>query len=120
MSRTDVKQALINNVVNEPDGQIRDTNSVEMKRRRRDASATAADDGSQAPTTNTTYPRFGPLGTRNGATTPTSPHSVVKQIIGRASEWDTMVPVGRTGRRDETRGRCGFSRGGRRRASMAD
>lgn len=34
----------------------------------------------------TTYPRLGPLGTKNGATTPTSAHNVVKQIIGRASE----------------------------------
>lgn len=34
----------------------------------------------------TTYPRLGPLGTRNGATTPTRPHNVVKQIIGRAME----------------------------------
>lgn len=41
----------------------------------------------------TTYPRLGPLGTKNGATTPTSAHNVVKQIIGRASEWDAMTPV---------------------------
>lgn len=34
----------------------------------------------------TTYPLLGPLGTKNGATTPTSPHSVVKQIMGRVSE----------------------------------
>ncbi|KAK0137465.1 Snake venom metalloprotease inhibitor 02D01 [Merluccius polli] len=46
---------------------------------------------------NGTHPRFGPLGTRNGATIPTSPHSVVKQIIGRASEWDTMVIMSQPG-----------------------
>ena len=40
---------------------------------------------------NGTYPRFGPFGTRNGATIPTSPQSVVKQIIGSASEWETIV-----------------------------
>lgn len=37
------------------------------------------------------YPRFGPFGTRNGATTPTRAHSVVKQIMGSAREWDTMA-----------------------------
>lgn len=52
----------------------------------------------------TTYPRLGPLGTRNGATTPTSPHSVVKQIIGSASEWETMAPVLRgSGAREEAK-----------------
>lgn len=49
----------------------------------------------------TTYPRLGPLGTKNGATTPTSAHNVVKQIIGRASEWDAMTPVREKPAQDE-------------------
>lgn len=39
------------------------------------------------------HPLFGPFGTRNGATTPTRPHSVVKQIIGKASECDTIATL---------------------------
>lgn len=46
---------------------------------------------SQLTGSSATYPRLGPLGTKNGATTPTRPHSVVKQIMGRAKEWYTMA-----------------------------
>lgn len=46
-----------------------------------------------------THPRLGPLGTRKGATTPTSAHRAVKQIIGSASECETMTAA-REGRGD--------------------
>lgn len=74
-----------NNIIDGPNCQMIDTNSVVVETRATPAPATLMI-CSQTPTTNTTYPRLGPLGTRNGATMPTSPHSVVKQIIGRARE----------------------------------
>lgn len=39
------------------------------------------------------HPLFGPFGTKNGATIPTRPHNVVKQIIGKASECETIATL---------------------------
>jgi len=41
------------------------------------------------------HPLFGPFGTKNGATIPTRPHSVVKQIMGKASECETIATIQR-------------------------